>query len=217
MRIDDESQPGFASANERAQQTLALSFSLLITLGLLTALFPRSAIVTAPISGNPMQQLLLLPSPVAAAKIERTPPPPAPVIRAGRQRQVIAIETADTPSAPVQATHNTASMAAEPLSEAAAASPGKLLTDSQAIRRAYQDSKTEIQKMADASGKHLADPGLSKSEQIQQQLAYARVPGCTDSDALKFVPPKVAGISLTGLLAVPFVAKAALTGKCKIN
>jgi hypothetical protein len=95
------------------------------------------------------------------------------------------------------------------------AAPRSKLLNPDSLRLAVRDARTDIQKMAQASGHTLQTPPLSDSERMQQQLQQATLPLCTDQDALKFAPAKAAGISFTGLAALPFVAKAALSGKCR--
>lgn len=48
-----------------------------------------------------------------------------------------------------------------------------------------------------------------------RQVDEAAVPDCLHQDALKFQPPQVGPIPVVGVLALPFVAVAALRGKCR--
>lgn len=50
--------------------------------------------------------------------------------------------------------------------------------DSTSIQRAYQDSKTELQKQADKSGTPLADARLTQQEKFQQAANRAAKPDC---------------------------------------
>ncbi|MBR7777746.1 hypothetical protein KDM88_04460 [Undibacterium sp. BYS50W] len=97
------------------------------------------------------------------------------------------------------------------------AAPRSQLLNPDSLRVAVRDARTDIQKMAQASGHSLQPQPLSNSERTQQQLQQATLPPCTGQDALKFAPAKAGGISFTGLAALPFVAKAALSGKCRFN
>ena len=54
-----------------------------------------------------------------------------------------------------------------------------------------------------------------KYNTFSKQFAHAKVPDCYGSDALKFQPPQIGPIVLTGLLAIPFLVLAAARGKCK--
>lgn len=58
-----------------------------------------------------------------------------------------------------------------------------------------------------------SDKALSgdRYEQFGRDMSDARIPDCLHSDGLKFQPTYIFG----GLLAAPFVAIAALRGKCR--
>jgi len=211
----------FPDPQNMRQKSLAFFLSALISSGLFASVFftHKYPIQATPASDPP--QWIVSPKldiarpvmpPVQDKRItQSTKNTPA---RNNRRPPAVPAETTTAAALSSASTLNAAAAEAQ-LSMETAPATGKLMTDRQAIARAYQDSKTDIQKMAEASGKHLGDPPVSKSEQIQKQLAYARIPGCTDRDALKFVPPEVAGIQFAGLLTAPFLAKALLTGKCK--
>lgn len=79
-----------------------------------------------------------------------------------------------------------------------------ILPDSKTISRAYNDSKSEIQRMSERSGKPLNDEIPSKYEVFQAKAEAARIPSC--------IAPNEAG---GGLLAAPVIAYKALAGKCK--
>lgn len=79
-----------------------------------------------------------------------------------------------------------------------------ILPDSKTISRAYNDSKSEIQRMSERSGKPLNDEIPSKYEVFQAKAEAARIPSC--------IGPNEAG---GGLLAAPVIAYKALAGKCK--
>jgi hypothetical protein len=89
-----------------------------------------------------------------------------------------------------------------------------LKLDGKTIAQAYKDSRSDIQKMADAAGKQLQAAPAGKYEQFQTALEEARIPDCT-KDPLKHVPPKIGPVTLGGFLVVPFIVKAVVTGKCK--
>jgi type IV secretory pathway VirB10-like protein len=57
-------------------------------------------------------------------------------------------------------------------------SVSKTKYDSDAVRRAYQDSKTDIQKMAEASGKPLVTTPASKYDKFQTAANNAAKPDC---------------------------------------
>ncbi|MES2048278.1 MAG: hypothetical protein V4447_07755 [Pseudomonadota bacterium] len=77
--------------------------------------------------------------------------------------------------------------------------------NSKSIAKAYNDSKSEIQKMAEASGKELNTPGQTKYDRFQTAAEQAVIPDC-------LAPQEPGGI---GLLAIPVIAFQAATGKCK--
>jgi hypothetical protein len=92
-----------------------------------------------------------------------------------------------------------------------------LLTDPAALVRtySYQDSKSELQKQIEAHGGTMEVVKKGKYETFQDAAEFASIPDCVGPDALRHDPPKVGPVVLGGLLALPFLAHAALTGKCK--
>lgn len=58
-------------------------------------------------------------------------------------------------------------------------------------------------------------PRPTKDERLAAAVAAAGVPDCLRPDGLKHDPPVIGFIAFGGILAVPFVAHAALTGKCR--
>lgn len=87
--------------------------------------------------------------------------------------------------------------------------------DRKALARAFQDSKTEIQKMAERSGKSLTATHETKYDEFQAAAKEAAIPQCSDADAMKHAPPSIGPIKLGGLLAIPHWIHAGVTGKCK--
>lgn len=80
-----------------------------------------------------------------------------------------------------------------------------LTINSKSIAKAYNDSKSEIQKMAESSGKELNSPIKTKFDRFQTAAEQAVIPDC-------LAPQEPGGI---GLLAIPVIAFQAATGKCK--
>lgn len=80
-----------------------------------------------------------------------------------------------------------------------------LLINRNAISKAYNDSKSDIQKMAEASGKELNSPVKTQYEKFQTAAQEAAIPDCLS-------PQGPGGL---GLLAIPVIAFSAATGKCK--
>ena len=76
---------------------------------------------------------------------------------------------------------------------------------SKEILNAYNESKSEIQKMAELSGKKLHSPIKAQYDRFQTAAENAAIPDC-------LAPQKPNGI---GLFALPAIILAASTGKCK--
>ena len=90
-----------------------------------------------------------------------------------------------------------------------------LRLDSAVVGAAAKASKSEVRKMADLAGKELNAPRPTKDEVMAAAIADAAVPGCLRPDALKHDPPQIGPIGLSGVLALPLLGRAVLTGKCK--
>ncbi|HEY0064523.1 MAG TPA: hypothetical protein VGC21_20575 [Telluria sp.] len=91
--------------------------------------------------------------------------------------------------------------------------------DEELIRRAVRASIVEENELAIARAKAAAipvrytassEPDRDKYERFGDMFDDAKVPGCLQSDALKRQPTFIFG----GLLALPFIAVAAVRGKC---
>jgi hypothetical protein len=91
--------------------------------------------------------------------------------------------------------------------------------DKALIRRAIKQSFEEEKMIAEAESKAKAipyrfsassEPDQDKYEKFEGTFADAKVPGCLSSEGLKRQPTFIFG----GLLALPFVAVAAVRGKC---
>ncbi|MFZ6646859.1 BF2992 family fimbrillin-A clan protein [Undibacterium sp. TJN25] len=102
--------------------------------------------------------------------------------------------------------------------ETATLSAGSALKlDVKSIGKAYKDSRSDLQRMAEAAGKTLEAPPQTREQKFDAVIAEAAVPGCLamGEDPMKHNPPMVAGVNLGGLLALPFYAGAIIKGKCK--
>lgn len=84
-------------------------------------------------------------------------------------------------------------------------------TKSKAAWAAYQDSRSEIQKMASRKGIALHSTRLSKYDEFQHATENAVIPDCLEKGASS----KLGLDSLKGLLVIPALAVSALRGKCK--
>lgn len=91
--------------------------------------------------------------------------------------------------------------------------------DEQLIKRAVRESIQEEKAIAIAESKAAAipvrytassEPKIGKYERFAIEFDDAKVPGCLGPDGLKRQPTFIFG----GLLALPFLAVAAIRGKC---
>ncbi len=91
--------------------------------------------------------------------------------------------------------------------------------DKTLIRRAIKESFEEEKAIAEAESKAKAipyrfsassQPDRDKYQKFEESFADAKVPGCLTSQGLKRQPTFIFG----GLLALPFIAVAAVRGKC---
>lgn len=55
----------------------------------------------------------------------------------------------------------------------------------------------------------------TRYEHFAELFSHAQVPHCLGRNALKHQPPKIGPIAVGGILALPFLAVAAIRGKCK--
>ena len=101
-----------------------------------------------------------------------------------------------------------------PANWAAAPPPEKAV-----IQRAIKETFEEEKAMAEAQSKAAAipqrytmssQPEQEKYEKFAEGFSEAKVPGCFSSNGLKHQPTYI----FSGLLALPFVAVAAIRGKC---
>ena len=92
-------------------------------------------------------------------------------------------------------------------------------TDKAVVRRAIKQSIQDEEALAIAASKEKAiprrysassHPDIDKYEKFAQDFDEAKVPGCLQADGLKRQPTFIFG----GLLALPFIAVAAIRGKC---
>lgn len=92
-----------------------------------------------------------------------------------------------------------------------------------AVRDAAQDGRTARQDAGQANAGTLR-PGHGKygeiyrterQDKIDAAFKAAETPGCLSQDAMKHGPPKIGPVGFGGVLALPFLAAAAVKGKCK--
>lgn len=79
----------------------------------------------------------------------------------------------------------------------------------------YEDSKSDLQKAIEAHGGTVALVEKGKIQRLRNGLEFATIPDCIGPDALKHNPPQIGPVTLGGILMLPFLADAVLTGKCK--
>jgi hypothetical protein len=91
------------------------------------------------------------------------------------------------------------------------------LNDPAALVKAYsyEDSKSDLQKEIEAHGGTVALVEKGKIQKLRDGLEFATIPDCLGPDALKHNPPQIGPVTLGGILILPFLADAVLTGKCK--
>ncbi|MDO8651482.1 MAG: hypothetical protein Q7R66_04770 [Undibacterium sp.] len=189
------------------QRLTASLLATLITLFMLQQLNHRSSSHgVREITGQP-STLILLPffsekSPKVAAKIPSTNPAIVKRAKAAqlsyREKQTTAATNLLAPEVTTATTITNNTPAANNI-----LSP-TLQLDAKAIRKAYDDSKSDIQKMADASGKEMNTLASSKYDRFQTAVNQAAKPDCIGKDTTG-----------AGLLAIPLIAFLAATDKCK--
>jgi hypothetical protein len=79
----------------------------------------------------------------------------------------------------------------------------------------FEDSKSDLQRAIEAHGGTMEVVKKSKYDEFQVAAEAASIPDCIGPDALKLDPPHIGPIGFGGLFALPFLAHAAVTGKCK--
>jgi hypothetical protein len=116
---------------------------------------------------------------------------------------------------PVNETPQSTASAITPPSEPAASAPPQLSIDDVVIRSAVRSSKGAVRSLAEASGQMLDTPQETKDRQLTDAVVHAGNPDCLRPDALKHDPPHVGPIELKGILTIPFLTHAVISGKCK--
>lgn len=158
-----------------------------------------SALVIVPFIGQPLspQQamervtwLQLLANPTEPARLEsaasvrqpksRTVEPEAinePAAAAPQPATAVTLP-ATAPAAPTVSTAEAASSPSAATTKSAPAASAPLILTPEVIRRASTASKSEVRRMAEASGTALDSPRLSKDKQLAQDVASAVKPDC---------------------------------------
>ena len=85
----------------------------------------------------------------------------------------------------------------------------------QSVRESIAEHDAEARQNAEPVRRHEQDTlRVDAHESFDQRMEEARTPGCLRPDGLKNQPTGWGPFQLGGLLALPFVAVAALRGKC---
>jgi hypothetical protein len=134
------------------------------------------------------------------AKVSAATAPSESITLSKTEMQAIHTPTKESAKEVVNSNNSASSVA----SETAPALSTQILGDKEALKRAYLDSRSEIQKLADNSGKSLTAPHSTKYDQFQTAASAAAKADC--------LGPKSGG---AGLLSIPLIAIAAMTDKCK--
>lgn len=94
---------------------------------------------------------------------------------------------------------------------------GTLQLDGKTIAGAYKDSRSDMQKMAEAAGKTVEVRVSTQKQKFDAAMQEAAVPDCLaqGEDPMKHTPPQLGSVRFSGLLVLPFYVKAIATGKCK--
>lgn len=194
---------------DRSQRALAALLAVLICLGLLQQLNRQSGgkwkrlLIDDPASVMTLQLIPVKPPTAVLAErlLPKTLTDTKTFIQARRSKLAHAQpETSEAGELSAPSPPTVAIESAEPLSS--------LRFDREAIAKAYKESKSEIQKMAEASGKdslmEIRPPG--KSERYQASLAQGYKPDC--------ISKSTGG---AGLLAIPLIGYLIASDKCNFR
>ena len=160
------------------------------------------ALLPPPVA-RPAPPAVLAPAPRRKPDTRKSAPVavPAPPQTTGVQMEAVAGELPD-----------------DPFAESAPAS----LHDPKIIDGAIKKAFAEQKALEDTQKFVKSGPPPTKYERFAAGARHAKVPNCLSPDGLKHNPPviKIAGVpvfGVGGVLALPFLAQAAVTGKCKVN
>lgn len=199
-------------APSRRSRLLAALLSLLI-LGCFLQLLMRPS--TARFEGPGLRQAItvfLSPSKEVSQREEDPPPQFGKLSSLVISEPSFDFETATASAAIAQAPSPTPPPQGDSLDIPASPAPLQLGTDT--LRAAMSNSKSQVQQLAEASGQDLGTPKRSKSDHFAASAEFAGKPGCLRPDALKFNPPKIGPVEVSGILVLPFMLQGPLMGKC---
>ena len=167
---------------------------------------------------NPSRMTLVWTVPVLEAA-PAAPARPAPQREARRKPAAIVpiAVAAATPAATAELIF--ASDSADPFEHSVSATATSL--DKAVMGKAIKVAMAERKALEDTQKFVKSGPGRTQYEQFAADVDDATTPSCYRQDAMKHTPPaiKVAGVTirLGGVLALPFLAKAIATGKCRVK
>lgn len=151
------------------------------------------------------------------------PKPPPALARAPKRKPAARSSTTAAVPQPLPAPGAALEAAADdlpgdPFAETAPAS----LHDPKIIDGAIKKAFAEQKALEDTQKFVKSGPPPTKYERFAADARHAKIPNCLSPDGLKHNPPviKVGGVpvfGVGGVLALPFLAQAAVTGKCKVN
>lgn len=196
--------------------------------GLLLALFVHLAFLAAflaqppapgPALPEPSRMVLAwvaLPAPAARPMPRTAPPAPLQKRRqdTGKRPAAAMPAPAHAPEAAIEIVED--ELPDDPFADAAAPALRDPKMIDGAIRKAFAEQKA----LEDTQKFVKSGPAPNKYERFAADAQHAKIPNCLAPDGLKHNPPviKVGGkpvFGVGGLLALPFLAQAAITGKCK--
>lgn len=190
--------PRFSSIHLREPASTALEFFWVPQTNSNTAANPLTLAQSQPKSiSNSSNPKLSTPS-----KVSALPSVPESITLSKTETQAIHTPIQTQAKEPISSNSSASSLTTE--TTPAPVLSNKILSDKDALKRAYLDSRSEIQKMADNSGKSLTAPHSTKYDQFQTAASAAAKADC--------LGPKSGG---AGLLSIPLIAIAAMTDKCK--
>jgi hypothetical protein len=201
---------------EQRRQRAAIGVFVLSLHALLWLALLNTIVRQRSVPESPRVSVRLLPARVEQPELPRAGPASPPITTAdrapSRQRQTRRLVETNEPALPTAAAPITT---AEAASAAAQTSPDTDLLHTDASRRAIR-SAAHQPNLASRVNEQVGVRSPTRDEQLSAATQQAGRPDCLKADALKNDPPEIGGIGLGGLLALPFLPHAALTGKCAL-
>ncbi len=199
----------FTSPPNRTPRALAFALALAVNLLALSAFITHSTFKHARSADGTRMRIVWIATPVARATQLRLASRPAPVPAAPGP----ALANQAPPSAPEAITFAAAAPPQQGAGSAAGSeAPLRAAIDGATVRAAARASLADA---AHTQAKFYSNKReTNKSEQFARDFTYAQIPNCIGPDALRHDAPRIGQVDFTGLAALPFLAHAAITGKC---